>query len=53
MLFCKLSLKLDNTDYSLPLISEHTLPEFQSKVYHLVPGLIKLFQSKVYHSSVI
>jgi agmatine deiminase len=27
-------IKVDITAYSLPLISEHSLPTFQSKVYH-------------------
>jgi hypothetical protein len=43
---------LDNTEDSLPLISEQSLPVFQCIVYHLVPGIIKLFQSKVYHAEV-
>jgi hypothetical protein len=40
---------MDITVYSLPLISEHSLPAFQSIVYQLVAGLNKSFQSKVYH----
>ena len=43
---------MDITHHSLPLISEHSLPAFQSKVYHQVAGLIKVFQCKVYHSQV-
>ncbi len=39
---------LDITHHSLPLISEQSLPVFQSKVYHCEPGMRKLFQSKVY-----
>jgi hypothetical protein len=41
---------MDITHYSLPLISEHSLPVFQSKVYHPVAGMINLFQRKVYQS---
>ena len=44
---------MDITHYSLPLISEHSLPVFQSKVYHPVAGMINLFQRKVYQSGVI
>jgi hypothetical protein len=43
---------LDITHHSLPIISEHSLPAFQSIVYQLEAGLNKLFQSKVYHSLV-
>jgi len=31
---------LDITHYSLPLISDDSLPVFQSKVYHFAAGLI-------------
>ena len=40
---------LDISLYSLPVISEDSLPGFQSKVYHFVCRLIWLFQFKVYH----
>jgi uncharacterized protein (DUF58 family) len=43
-------LQMDNTDYSLPLISGHTLPRFQPKVYQLGAMVSGLFQCKVYHS---
>lgn len=43
-----LRLIMDITHHSLPLISEQSLPVFQSKVYHCEPGMRKLFQSKVY-----
>jgi len=41
---------VDNTGNTLPLISVHSLPVFQSKVYHYGIGLNRLFQSKVYQS---
>ena len=39
---------MDITAYSLPLISEHSLPSFQSKVYQPGNVRLKLFQSNVY-----
>jgi hypothetical protein len=47
-----LFLGLDITAYSLPIISEHSLPAFQCIVYQLEVGLKKIFQPKVYHSLV-
>ena len=43
---------MDITAYSLPIISEHSLPAFQCIVYQLEVGLKKIFQPKVYHSLV-
>jgi len=43
---------VDITAYSLPIISEHSLPAFQCIVYQLEVGLKKIFQPKVYHSLV-
>ena len=39
---------MDITAYSLPHISEHSLPAFQSKVYQSGNVRLKLFQSNVY-----